>query len=272
MSGLRNRGSWQMPGGKMPREPMFNLPTPIMVLGGVMLFIHLAQSFVLSRQDWQDILLTFAFIPIRYTADLPVGLSFPGGLAGDIWTFVSYAFLHGSWMHLLLNLVWMAVFATLVLRRIGTKNFAIFFVVTAAAGALVHLLLHSDSASPLIGVSAVLSGAMAATARFAFDRSGFGGFGDLQRAHYGPCLSLAELWDHPQARMFLILWLALNLIFGLGLFSGGGSIAWEAHLGGFFAGLFLFPYIDPFTPTSKRPKPPKNSGSDKKSDHLHVIK
>ncbi len=178
---------------------------------------------------------------------------------------MTYAFLHGSWMHLILNLVWMAAFATVVLRRIGTTNFALFFILTAAAGALVHLVLHLGSMSPLVGVSAVLSGAMAASARFAFS-SGLGGIAGLQSRHMAPCLTLQELRNNQQAMMFLGLWLVLNLVFGL---FGGGSIAWEAHLGGFVAGLLVFPYLDPI---SRPPKPPKKDPPKKRPDHLTLIK
>ncbi len=270
---MQPRGFWQMPNGTPPpREPMFNLPTPIMVLGGLMIAIHVLREFVLSRSAWEEMMLTFSFIPLRYGGGLAQSYEFPGGVLGDLWTFVTYAFLHGSWMHLALNLVWMAAFATVVLRRIGTLRFAGFFVATAAAGALVHLLLHMESGSPLVGVSAVLSGAMAASARFAFS-SGYGGISAFQSQHYGRCLTLAELRSNQQAMMFLGIWLALNLIFGLtSIGSGGGTIAWEAHLGGFVVGLLAFPYFDPYSRTPRKPKPPKPPEPKNRPDHLRVIK
>ena len=270
---LNPRGSWQMPPGMQPpREKMFNLPTPIMVLAGIMIAIHALQDFVLSGTLQQDLLLTFAFMPLRYGAAAQ-GFPFPGGFLGDVWTFVTYAFLHGSWMHLLLNLVWMAAFATVIVRRIGTYNFAAFFVITAAAGALVHLLLHSGSAAPLVGVSAVLSGAMAAAARFVFAPGGMGGFAAFQSAHRMPCQSLKQLRHNQQAVMFLGIWLVLNLVFGLtSVVGGGGTIAWEAHLGGFVAGLLVFPYLDPYSRPPKTPKPPKQEPPKKKPDYIKVVK
>ena len=269
---LNPRGSWQMPNGAPPpREPMFNLPTAIMALGAIMLGIHALQEFVLSREAWQEVILTFAFLPIRYDSAASAGFAFPGGALGDVWTFVTYTFLHGSWMHLALNMVWMAAFATVILRRIGVARFAVFFVITAAAGALVHLFMHMGSGSPLVGVSAVLSGAMAASARFAFNN--YGGLGALQGVHRGRCLTLVELRYNQQAMMFLGIWLVLNMVFGLtSLAGGGGSIAWEAHLGGFVAGLLVFPYLDPFSQPPKKPKKPKPPEKPKRPDHLRVIK
>lgn len=263
-------GSWQMPDGKPYREPMFNLPKPIMVLGGIMILLQALRSFVLSEEQQVDVLLGFAFIPARYGQTALSAYDFPGGIFGDLWTFVTYAFLHGSWMHLVLNLVWMAAFATVILRRVGTARFAGFFIVTAAAGAAVHYLVHSGSMTPLVGVSAVLSGAMAAAARFAFEPGQMGGLGSaLQGTHRMPCLTLAQLKDNKQAMTFLGIWLALNLIFGLTAIGGGGaSIAWEAHLGGFLAGLLLFPYFDS---VPRRPsKPSGRSSGPKKPDHPHI--
>ena len=267
---LKPRGSWQMPAGTPPpRQQMFNLPTPVLVLGAIMIAVHALQDLFLSGAQRQDLLLAFSFLPIRYSSEAQ-GFAFPGGGLGDIWTFFSYAFLHGSWMHLILNLVWMAIFATILVRRIGTFNFALFFVITAAAGALVHLLIHLNSASPLVGVSAVLSGAMAATARFAI---GYGGLAGLQGSHSYPCLSLHQMAGNQQVMTFLGIWLALNLIFGLvPAFGGGGSIAWEAHLGGFIAGLLVFPYLDPISRPPRRPKPPKKDPPKKRPDHLKIIK
>ncbi|WP_319533558.1 rhomboid family intramembrane serine protease [uncultured Cohaesibacter sp.] len=268
---LQPRGSWQMPAGTPPpREPMFNLPQPIMVLGGIMILIQSLQSFVLSPIQQQDLLLWFSFLPPRYSA-AGQGFAFPGGVFGDVWTFVSYAFLHGGWMHLILNLVWMAAFATVLLRRIGILNFVIFFIVTAAAGALVHLFFHMNSSSPLVGVSAVLSGAMAATARFAFV-GGYGGFAALQGTHRYPAQSLKQLWHNQQAMAFLGIWLVLNLVFGLTSMFGGGGIAWEAHLGGFIAGLLVLPYVDPYSRPPRGPKKPKKQEEKKRPEHLRIIK
>jgi membrane associated rhomboid family serine protease len=109
---------------------------------------------------------------------------------------------------------------------------------------------------------------MAATARFAFS-GGLGGFSALQSSHYGRCLTLVELRYNQQAMIFLGIWLVLNLVFGL---TGGGTIAWEAHLGGFVAGLLVFPYHDPLTKPPRRPKPPKKEPPKKKPEHLRVIK
>ena len=60
--------------------------------------------------------------------------------------------------------------------------------------------------------------------------------------------------------MFLVVWLGLNMLFGLGTVSIGGedgqAIAWQAHIGGFFAGLLLFNAFDPVVPQAERTTEP----------------
>src|SRR5207253_11161662 len=94
------------------------------------------------------------------------------GWAADIWTFVTYALLHGSLGHLLLNGVWLLAFCSPVAQRFGPLRFLAFMAVTAAAGAVAHLVTHFGELLPMVGASAAISGAMAAAIRFAFQRGG----------------------------------------------------------------------------------------------------
>ena len=111
--------------------------------------------------------------PRATTWSLPLGEAWPGGLAADIWTFVTYAFLHGDLNHLVFNSIWLLAFGSPVARRFGTWRFLVFFAPSAAAGgALVHLATHFGQLLPMIGASAAISGAMAAVTRFVFRRGG----------------------------------------------------------------------------------------------------
>ena len=124
----------------------------------------------------------------------------------------------------------------------------------SAAGFLVLALLRragarptylaSGEAVPVIGASAAVSGMMAATARFAFAPGvRLGAPGAMQRARM-PAEPLLAVFRNPRALAFILVWFAVNLLFGLteGLVPGAsGLIAWEAHIGGFLAGLFAFP-------------------------------
>lgn len=230
-------------------QPIFNLPTVVAAISAVLIFVHVLRAVIDERTDVQ-LLLWLAFVPARYDMSLPVRLPLPGGEAADIWTFFTYALLHGDVMHLAINLVWFLAFGSAVAWRFGPTRFTAFFAVTAAAGALVHLLTHFGEFVPLVGASAAISGCMAAAIRFVFEAGGpLGIFRDGgPRAYAVPAAPLSEVLRSPQVLAFLGVWFLINLGFGLGTLDslvGNGTVAWEAHIGGFVAGLLLFPFFDP---------------------------
>jgi membrane associated rhomboid family serine protease len=122
--------------------------------------------------------------------------------------------------------------------------------VTAAAGALAHLLTHEHALAPVIGASASVSGTMAAAMRFAFVQGSFLSFGrsDADAAAKVPALSLSQALRNRRVLSFLAVWFAVNIVFGvwsLSIGTEGVSVAWQAHIGGFLAGLLLFALFDP---------------------------
>jgi len=239
-----------------PRQPIFNVPGTVVALVGVMAAIEAVRSLFLSPDADIEILALFAFIPARFDSGAPFVL--PGGVWAQVWSFVTYAFLHANWVHLLVNSVWMLAFATPVARRFGPFRFALFVVVTAAFGALAHLVSYPEAMVPMIGASAVVSGAMAAAIRFAFSPGGAlgprrGGSPD----HHQPAASLLDAFRDRRVLGFVGVWVAINLLFGIGISlpgTEGGEVAWQAHLGGFFAGLLLFSVFDPVP--GRVPRPP----------------
>jgi membrane associated rhomboid family serine protease len=229
--------------------PIFNLPPVIAATSGLLVLIHAVRAIVDQATDLQ-FLLWLAFIPARYDSTLPIRLPLPGGEAADVWTFVTYALLHGDVVHLVVNLVWFLAFGSAVAWRFGSVRFVAFLAVTAAAGAGAHLATHFGEFVPLVGASAAISGAMAAALRFAFEAGGpLGYFRDGSRqAFFVPAAPLSQALRNPQVLVFLGVWFAINLLFGLGTLPdvlGSGTIAWQAHIGGFLAGLLLFPLFDP---------------------------
>jgi len=232
------------------REPIFNVP-PV-VVGTILLFVlvHVVRNYALTRAQDVEFLLTFAFIPARYDATPLIGGAYPGGFGAEIWTFVSYAFIHADLMHLGVNSVWLLAFGSALARRFGNARFLAFFAVTAAAGAATHLLTHAGDPHPVIGASASISGAMAAAMRFAFQQGGPLGLwrGDSEESYRVPAAPLATALRDPRVLGFLLAWFGINALFGLGSMSilgGGQVVAWQAHIGGFVAGLILFALFDP---------------------------
>lgn len=243
------------------REPILNVPAVLVGVLAFLLLVHVVRLF-LSETAEVEFLLLFAFIPARYDVNIVANAVWPGGLGADVWTFVTYALIHADWMHLGFNAIWLLAFGTPVARRFGPLRFLAFCAVTAAAGALAHLVTHFGQLVPMVGASGTISGMMSGAMRFAFQQGGplrFGGSDDSYRV---PALPLSETLRDTRILAFIAVWFGLNLLFGLGSIPLTGSeqtVAWQAHVGGFLAGLFLFSLFDPVKTPSYRNDPPSHA-------------
>ncbi|MTI19361.1 rhomboid family intramembrane serine protease [Rhodobacteraceae bacterium RKSG542] len=231
-------------------EPVFNLPTVIVALGLILVAVHLVRTYLLTmQQDFLGLLL-FAFWPVRYVEHEIVSMAWPGGDITKISSFLSYCFLHGGFNHLFFNVIWMAAFGTALARRFGTARFLIFSAICGVAGAAAHLAAYWGDSAPLIGASAAISGQMSGSIRFVFEMGGpLGAFrSGSPHAYNVPASPLVESFSNPQVLGFVAVWFGINLLFGLWsapLAGEGANIAWQAHVGGFVAGLILFRFFDP---------------------------
>ncbi len=226
------------------KEPLFNAPTVVVTLVAVFLSIHAILAF--AGRDWQIwSLYAFAFIPARISG----GMAFPAIYGSQVWSFLTYAFLHGNWMHVIFNSLWMLIFGTVVARRLGTLRFLLLSGISAVGGAIATLLIHWGEAGVVIGASAAVSGVMAAAIPLMF-AAGLN-LGDTYRADLSqvrPLLPQQMISDR-RALMFTIIWLAITLYSGATGWTGAAyveeaRIAWEAHLGGFAVGLMAFYLLD----------------------------
>ncbi len=201
-------------------------------------------------------MLTFAFIPARYSTDPLIGGSFPGGFGAELWTFFTYAFLHADLLHIGLNLAWLIPFGTALARRFGAWRYVAFHAGHCGGRRVAQFISNPHAQVPMIGASAAISGAMAAAMRFIFQEHGpletwrdGAGNGEAYRV---PAVPLLATFRDARFLLFLAVWMGLNALFGLGAVSFGGEpgqqIAWQAHIGGFLAGLVLFAAFDPVAP------------------------
>src|SRR5256714_10933968 len=230
-----------------PREPILTLPAALSAYVLVLAVIHLRVLLPPELENWTiDV---FGFIPKRYDSTL-LAIDFPGGTGAKVWTLAPYSLLHANLSHIGFNVLWLLPFGSALARRFGAIRFFLFMAVTAAAGALAHLITHEHAVAPMIGASASVSGTMAAAIRFAFVQGSFLSFsrGDADAAARVPALSLTRALRNPRVLGFLAVWFGVNIIFGLGsiaIGADGAMVARQAHIGGFFAGLVLFSLFDP---------------------------
>jgi membrane associated rhomboid family serine protease len=230
------------------REPVFNLPPVVLGLVACLCLVHVLVAFVLPDSASEGLLELFAFAPVRYQASAAVSL--PGGLPAAIWTFVTYAFFHANLTHLGFNLIWLVAFGTPVARRFGAWRFLAFFAFTAAGGAAAHLVTHLDTGTPAIGASAAVLGMMAAALRFVFEPGGPLGLLRLSEAetYRVPAKPLGAMLRDRRMLLFVAVWFVLNALSALPWLALPGvdvNVAWQAHVGGFVAGLLGFAAFDP---------------------------
>jgi len=228
------------------REPVFNIPGPILFIVILCVAVQLVRMYVLSVQADTWVLVYGSFVPARFTL--------AGGFTDPLaWlTTVSYSFLHGSVLHVGVNMIWLLAFGSPVAARIGPWRTAGFWVLTAVAAALTHLAVFPDSMQPLVGASGSISGMMAASARY-----GFAPARDARSSAFsGPLLSVRQTLTRRSTLVFVGAWFILNVISGLATLVPGedAPIAWQAHIGGFVVGFFAIAVFD-------RPRRPYNRRS-----------
>lgn len=221
------------------REPVFLIPGGVTGLIGILLAIHLAQVLVLNQEGQLQLVNLLAFLPLRIAAAAEdIGLAVP-----LVWTPFTHALLHAGWEHLIVNVAWLAIFATPVARRYGTWPMIAIFFASAAAGAAVFAFTNLMTVAYLMGASGGVAGLMGAAMRFIFQPVIVGQDPETgERIVLGRRLaSLGEMMRNPRARVFTIFWVLLNAAIPfLPVLTGQDlQIAWQAHLGGFVAGLLL---------------------------------
>jgi membrane associated rhomboid family serine protease len=235
----------QMSGAEPERQPIFNLHWAVAALCGLLLAIQAADSLVLNDSGREQLLTWLAFVPYRLIE--PDGI--PGGLWPMIWTPITHAFLHAGWEHVILNTVWLAIFATPVTLRYGPVKMLAIFLIGAIVGAAAFAATTLNSVQVLVGASGGIAALTGAAVRFMFQPVQIGVNPETgERVLLGRKLAtLREVMAHPTARTFTLFWLILNAIVPLLPLVLGGmevQVAWQTHLGGFLFGLLAVPLFE----------------------------
>jgi len=225
-------------------EPIVNAPAVVVALIVAMLAIHLMIGFLpIDQQD--RLIVSLAFIPMRYGAE---GMAVPGDGWASIVSPVTHMLLHANWLHVGFNSAWLLAMGSIVARRMSVARFLVYFVVCGLSGAALFAVVNANVFAPMIGASGAISGLMGGVFRFMFNVSALQTIPRerLPGPSVLPRMTLREALSHRMVLTALGLWIGINAIFAtdVGRMLADGEVAWEAHLGGFFAGFLLFGLFD----------------------------
>lgn len=141
------------------------------------------------------------------------------------FNFLSSMFMHGDIMHIFGNMLFLWIFGDNIENRIGHIRYAVFYIICGLAAAAGQILMGPDSIIPMLGASGAISGVM-------------GGYVMLfpQRSVRAIIFHFATTVP---AFVAIGIWIVYQLVLGYLTPSGGGGVAYAAHIGGFIAGFGL---------------------------------
>ena len=191
-------------------------------------FVEMSQP---SPKALQSFINAWGVVPREYSAgtDLAPLIPLP------FWvTLVSSMFLHGGWGHLLGNMLFLWIFGDNLERVMGYVRFFVFYLACGLVAGLAHIVFNLGSTIPSVGASGAISGIL-------------GGYMLLFPQNRVKVLTYGGVAAVP-AWVMLGLWIVVQFVNGFGSMAtteetGGGGVAYMAHIGGFVAGLALVPLV-----------------------------
>ena len=226
----------------MDHQPIFNAPGVVVWLLAVFFAVHLLLWGVLPTSESERLVVALAFIPARIVGGAG---DLPGGQVAVFTSFVTHQFVHGNLPHIIINSAWCLAFGAPIAQRTDVWRFLVFFILCGVAGALAYLAVNGDAHVLMVGASGAISGLMGAAFRFVFRNVREAGAAGLPNSARTPLLSLSETLRDRRILAVIVGWTVLNVLLAEapGLTEAAG-IAWQAHLGGFYAGLLLYGFFD----------------------------
>lgn len=205
-------------------NPTQGTPLVTLMLIGICIAVFLYQTN-LSQQAAELFAFQYGAIPaiVFGQASLPEeAVAIPVAL-----TLVSSMFLHGSWMHLLGNMLYLWIFGNNIEDVMGHAKFVLFYTLSGILAALSHALTDPSSQIPMVGASGAISAVLGAYILL------------FPRAHVLVLLPMIGM-TRVAAGIVLGMWFVTQLISGgMSMGAAGGGVAFFAHIGGFIAGMAL---------------------------------
>jgi len=174
----------------------------------------------------------FGVIPLRFVEDIHMHRF-------DIGTFLPFGssmFLHGGWMHLLGNMLFLYIFGDNVEDQFGHVPYVLFYFVAGFVAAGTQVYISPHSAVPMVGASGAIAGVLGAYVCM---------FPTAKVSTLVPIFIFLQIVELP-AFLFLGFWFLVQILSGLmalGIGADAGGVAWWAHIGGFAVGIVSFSFL-----------------------------
>ena len=202
---------------------LWPLVTIALILANAAVFFY---ELSLDPRLLESLIYQMGMVPAAVT-----GSFIPG--TGGYFTLVTSMFLHGGWMHVIGNMLYLWIFGNNIEDSMGHLRFILFYLITGLAAAAAHLAFNAASTVPTIGASGAVSGVLGAyLVLFPHARvQTLVTLGFFIRIIYVP------------AWVLLLFWIGLQLLNQAlaPIDPTAGGVAYAAHIGGFAAGLVLIP-------------------------------
>ncbi len=202
----------QAPKPKGP--PLFNIPPITKWLAFIMIGVFFVQEISMTVTGKVSFFNTFGFVPTNITDFVP-------GLWLSLLSPITYMFIHGSLVHIFMNVTMLLAFGSGLEKWLGRTKFLILFFGTGLFAILTHYVLNNYSPDVVIGASGATSGLFAA--------------GIVMLRNMGTGIGSGPYGIYPLVALFFV----ITLVFAFTGSPDGSAIAWQAHLGGFAGGLLI---------------------------------
>jgi membrane associated rhomboid family serine protease len=158
-------------------------------------------------------------------------------------TIITSMFLHGGWMHLIGNMMYLYIFGDNIEDKLGKAKFLVFYLITGTIAALTQALLDPSSTIPMIGASGAIAGIL-------------GGYLVMYpKANIKVFFWFIIFFKVFRIRAFIVLvgWILIQFFSFSGEELNSGGVAYGAHIGGFVSGAILIKFFYRKQRTSNRP-------------------
>jgi len=176
----------------------------------------------------------YGMVPARYThPNWAIAMGYPVDYG---FSFVSNLFLHGGWLHLIINMWFLWIFADNIEDRMGHGRFIIFYLLCGVIATLVQWFYTPEIIAPVVGASGAIAGVLGAY---------FFLYPYARVVLWIPILLLPIFIEVP-AIAFIGIWVIYqmsNVTTAVMFYEGASDVALWAHLGGFVAGFSLFRFF-----------------------------